>query len=444
MNDIRDRELDRELLAALTREHEGQRHAREHMEAEREVLDHSSSLAHTALDATMRRADDAERERDEARVALAAATARAVKAEKERDEADSTASFVLRPEVAAFAMLMEEKLLLNDHRPGWKNDDVHALIARLYEEARELVQAIGEGVDPAVVHAEIGREAADVANFAMMIADVCGALDEGVLRARARTPISEADVARVATVAIHAVADVKDAQIATLIAERDEARGAWRDTVADALRMRDAADTTRREWEVMAAESFKVGRDVGRSTALADVTRAITELGVDVPTDALPLVMDIADMIAKADRESYATGRAAGLREAASVLTGESVAHRKLLANVRAFGTAKDRYATMAARDALETVAARILALALPAAETVRTETIFGCRTCPASTPGWSDGRFASPGWGRIAHIDGPNAICPVCAADPTSLDCLREEDPNVAIAAEPRDEGEA
>lgn len=168
--------------------------------------------------------DAALRERDEAHAALTAATARAVKAEKERDEADSMASFVLRPEVAAFAMLMEEKLLLNDHRPGWKNDDVHALIARLYEEARELVQAIGEGADPAVVHAEIGREAADVANFAMMIADVCGALDEGVLRARARAPISEADVARVATVAIHAVADVKDAQIATLIAERDEAQ----------------------------------------------------------------------------------------------------------------------------------------------------------------------------------------------------------------------------
>lgn len=54
-----------------------------------------------------------ERERDEARTALTAATARAVKAEKERDEADSTASFVLRPEVAAFAMLMEEKLLLS-------------------------------------------------------------------------------------------------------------------------------------------------------------------------------------------------------------------------------------------------------------------------------------------------------------------------------------------
>lgn len=42
--------------------------------------------------------------------------------------------------------------------------------------------------------------------------------------AEARAPISEADVARVATVAIHAVADVKDAQIATLIAERDEAQ----------------------------------------------------------------------------------------------------------------------------------------------------------------------------------------------------------------------------
>ncbi len=120
--------------------------------------------------------------------------------------------------------------------------------------------------------------------------------------------------------------------------------------------------------------------------------------------------------------ESYADGRKAGLREAA--------------ASVRAL-------CLSAHTISLYDIEASLLALAPPAAETVRTETIFGCRTCPASTPGWTDGRFASPGWGRIDHIDGPNAICPVCAADPTSLDCLREEYPDVTPVAEPRDEGE-
>ncbi len=126
---------------------------------------------------------------------------------------------------------------------------------------------------------------------------------------------------------------------------------------------------------------------------------------------------------------SYAAGRAAGLREAAEVC--------------HAIKQENGDDPRVWLVDYMEECEQRILALAPPAAETVRTETIFGCRTCPASTPGWTDGRFASPGWGRIDHIDGPNAICPVCAADPTSLDCLREEYPDVTPVAEPRDEGE-
>lgn len=206
-----------------------------HAAEEREVLDRSSERAHAALEATMRRADEAQARVDDydsrmtaarnaltragvpdveeapnhpllgdvrrsldvaeridmlvqtfkdARAILAGAledaVERAVKAEKERDELDSTASFVLRPEVAAFAMLMEERLLLNDHKAGWKNDDLLALVARLHDETSKLVRRAW-GSRP-----KIGGDAADVANFAMMIADVSGALDAGVLRARAR------------------------------------------------------------------------------------------------------------------------------------------------------------------------------------------------------------------------------------------------------------------
>lgn len=74
----------------------------------------------------------------------------------------------LRPEVARFAQLMERRLRANDHKGGWRGDTPHALLRRLREETDELYLAI--------TAEDVGNEAADVANFAMMIADVCGAL----------------------------------------------------------------------------------------------------------------------------------------------------------------------------------------------------------------------------------------------------------------------------
>lgn len=82
---------------------------------------------------------------------------------------------------------MERKLRANDHKPGWKGDDRWALYHRLREETVELHNAMrdaerydtsdrGARRTPAQILAIAGREAADVANFAMMIADVCGAL----------------------------------------------------------------------------------------------------------------------------------------------------------------------------------------------------------------------------------------------------------------------------
>lgn len=92
-----------------------------------------------------------------------------------------------RPEVRAFADLMEAKLRANDHKPGWKADDPEALLRRLAQEHDELGDAVrwhknydtsdrGGRLGPVHRAGVIGAEAADVANFAMMIADVCGAL----------------------------------------------------------------------------------------------------------------------------------------------------------------------------------------------------------------------------------------------------------------------------
>lgn len=102
-----------------------------------------------------------------------------------KDSAPSTpqpdrrnAMIELRPEVAAFAQLMETRLQENDHKDGWKEDWPEDLFERLRQEAEELDELISTGSGDA--HHEdcddIAAEAADVANFAMFIVDVCRAL----------------------------------------------------------------------------------------------------------------------------------------------------------------------------------------------------------------------------------------------------------------------------
>ncbi len=84
----------------------------------------------------------------------------------------------LRPEVLAFAHLMEAELKANDHKPGWKTRHALSLLMRLDEEKGELRDVLGAGTRNGLENyrLRVGSEAADVANFAMMIADVCGAL----------------------------------------------------------------------------------------------------------------------------------------------------------------------------------------------------------------------------------------------------------------------------
>lgn len=102
-------------------------------------------------------------------------------------------SLELRPSVAAFAQLMEAKLRENDHKGGWRHCTTAYLSRRCGNELKELRGVIRRGRDwvlrstfpsgrgPVLsdnedVRRSVGEEAADVANFAMMIADVCGAL----------------------------------------------------------------------------------------------------------------------------------------------------------------------------------------------------------------------------------------------------------------------------
>jgi NTP pyrophosphatase (non-canonical NTP hydrolase) len=73
----------------------------------------------------------------------------------------------LRPAVQKFALAMETELRDNDHKGGWSGESTKELLARLHEETHEVWHATTYGASEEIVLSEC----ADVANFAMMIAD---------------------------------------------------------------------------------------------------------------------------------------------------------------------------------------------------------------------------------------------------------------------------------
>src|SRR3989344_5237680 len=75
----------------------------------------------------------------------------------------------IRSSVQHMAALMELQLTANDHKGGWQSVTEYSLYHRLLEEVAELYEAL-------FTRRNIGKEAADIANYAMMIADVTGEL----------------------------------------------------------------------------------------------------------------------------------------------------------------------------------------------------------------------------------------------------------------------------
>ena len=82
----------------------------------------------------------------------------------------------VRPAIQWFAEQMEATLQRNDHKGGWCNHD--GLLDRLREETDELHGALvrhnASVIAPNTHPNDVVREAVDVANFAMMIADEYG------------------------------------------------------------------------------------------------------------------------------------------------------------------------------------------------------------------------------------------------------------------------------
>lgn len=81
---------------------------------------------------------------------------------------------LIRKEVLEFAQDMEIKLKENDDKEGWKGESFEYLFANLQEEVHELSRYFDKNVAYKwITKDEIIRECADIANFAMMIADKC-------------------------------------------------------------------------------------------------------------------------------------------------------------------------------------------------------------------------------------------------------------------------------
>ena len=85
-------------------------------------------------------------------------------------------SELIRPEVARFALEMEQVLKENDHKSGWDEMGVHQIYSRIKDEFEELqVAYIRSCVRPCLgggqndIAEAIRKEAIDVANFCMFL-----------------------------------------------------------------------------------------------------------------------------------------------------------------------------------------------------------------------------------------------------------------------------------
>lgn len=79
----------------------------------------------------------------------------------------------LRPEVQRFAEEMERQLQANEHKGGWEDCTQEFLLSELNKNKVRLLEAI-YGHNPIRREEKILRRCANIANFAMMVADNWG------------------------------------------------------------------------------------------------------------------------------------------------------------------------------------------------------------------------------------------------------------------------------
>ncbi len=159
-----------ETLRALVRD---LREAREQVAKLREALDIADAInddvimfeANRRLSELSRQLAAAEQERNELRIEVAALRNKVEGAACECAVTSESASEEPRQAVRDFALLMEQRLQANDYKGGWGGCESAWLFKRLLEEVFELEEALNTGTN-------VQHEAADVANIAMMMADI--------------------------------------------------------------------------------------------------------------------------------------------------------------------------------------------------------------------------------------------------------------------------------
>ncbi len=77
----------------------------------------------------------------------------------------------IRPEVVAFAKVMESRLKENANRADWRTFNFYYLLACVAANLGQMVKAFQSDKPDAVL-----KSAADTANYAMMISDLYGGL----------------------------------------------------------------------------------------------------------------------------------------------------------------------------------------------------------------------------------------------------------------------------
>jgi hypothetical protein len=77
----------------------------------------------------------------------------------------------LRPELAAFAKVMESRLKENAHRGDWRTYNFYFLAACLTANLGHMIRAFQADKPESIL-----KSAADTANYAMMISDLFGGL----------------------------------------------------------------------------------------------------------------------------------------------------------------------------------------------------------------------------------------------------------------------------
>lgn len=77
-----------------------------------------------------------------------------------------------RKVVMWFSKLMEQTLQDNDYKGGWENCSYTFLVSKLNEEVDELKKQVWKDCSSPTAMTKLIKEATDVANIAMMIADI--------------------------------------------------------------------------------------------------------------------------------------------------------------------------------------------------------------------------------------------------------------------------------